>query len=241
MNDQELFEKQYGQNKIVSKPLRQYLGLRNFFKGLDLDRYEACIQLTTGGKRCLDIGCNNGFLLRRLSRKFGELYGVDASPSILKEAEKKTKEQLSKEFNRFNYIHKNVNDGLPFSDGFFDMVISVATLQYVFDLFKLVGEINRVLISGGEVIVQVPNLAYLLRRLSLLRGYLPVTSAAVNWQEVGWDSGSIHYFTMGKLCWLFETNGFKIVTKSGSGFLAKFRNWWPSLLSSDLIIRAEKI
>jgi len=55
--------------------------------------------------------------------------------------------------------------------------------------------------------------------------------------DIGWDGGHIPYFTMDKLCWLFESQGFQIIIQSGSGVLAKFRNWYPSLLTGDLFIK----
>lgn len=58
--------------------------------------------------------------------------------------------------------------------------------------------------------------------------------------DIGWDGGHIHYFTMEKFCWLFTSQGFCIDKKSGSGFVAKFRNWWPSLLTGDLFIKVRK-
>ena len=69
--------------------------------------------------------------------------------------------------------------------------------------------------------------------LSLLFGKLPVTSFPYDWQDIGWDEGHIHYFTMKKFCWLFEQQGFRVEKKTGSGFLAKLRNWCPSLLAGD--------
>jgi len=50
----------------------------------------------------------------------------------------------------------------------------------------------------------------------------------------------MHCFTMDKFCWLFKSQGFQIIKKSGSGFLAKFRNWYPLLLTGDLFIKAKK-
>jgi hypothetical protein len=67
-----------------------------------------------------------------------------------------------------------------------------------------------------------------------------VTSSPYNWEEVGWDGGHIHYFTMSRFCLLFSSQGFRIEEKSGSGFLAKFRNWWPAFLCGDLVIKAVK-
>lgn len=39
---------------------------------------------------------------------------------------------------------------------------------------------------------------------------------------------------------LLEESGFKILKVSGSGLFAKSRNCWPSLLTGDLIIKAQK-
>jgi len=103
-----------------------------------------------------------------------------------------------------------------------------------------VEEMYRVLRPGGYVVIQVPNIAYFKYRVSLLFGKLPVTSSPYNWQEIGWDGGHIHYFTMKKLCLLFESQGFLVKAKSGSGFLSIFRNWYPSLLCGDLFIKAQK-
>jgi len=90
------------------------------------------------------------------------------------------------------------------------------------------------------VIIEVPNIAYLKYRISLLLGKLPVTSSPYNWQEIGWDGGHNDYFTMKKFCWLFEQQGFQIEKKTGSGFLAVLRNWYPAFLTGDLIIKAKK-
>ena len=45
---------------------------------------------------------------------------------------------------------------------------------------------------------------------------------------------------MKKFCWLFEQQGFQIEKKTGSGFLAVLRNWYPAFLTGDLIIKAKK-
>ena len=98
----------------------------------------------------------------------------------------------------------------------------------------------RVLKAGGYVIAEVPNICYIIRRIHILLGKLPITSNKYNWQNIGWDGGHIHYFTMRKFCWLFHQQGFEIKIKTGAGFLAIFRNWWPSLLCGDLLVKAQK-
>ena len=89
--------------------------------------------------------------------------------------------------------------------------------------------------------MQVPNIAYLKYRIQLFFGKLPVTSSPFNWKEIGWDGGHLHYFTKKTLSKLLEESGFKIVKVSGSGLFAQFRNWYPSLLTGDIIIKAQKL
>ena len=52
----------------------------------------------------------------------------------------------------------SVGESLPFSDGAFDAVISVAVLEHVRDPFRCAREIARVLKPGGELICVVPFL-----------------------------------------------------------------------------------
>lgn len=88
--------------------------------------------------------------------------------------------------------------------------------------------------------MQVPNIAYLRRRINLLFGKLPVTSSPDNWKEIGWDGGHLHYFTKKTFCRLLEECGFRIRKVIGSGLFAKFRNFYPSLLTGDICVKAQK-
>ena len=242
MDYKKLYEKQFGEKKLVNVSQRRFWGLRKLLKKHDWDRCTVTEQLVGlhGGSRVLDIGCGEGSLLRRFEGKFEELYGLDVAPSCLREAEQKVKEFCPAEVSKFSFTEANADECLPFPDDYFDVVTCIAVIEHVFDVFFLVKEVHRVLKPGGYVIAEVPNIAYLKYRISFLLGKLPVTSSPYNWQEIGWDGGHIHYFTMEKFCWLFEQQGFKIEKKTGSGFLAKFRNWWPSLLTGDLVIKAQK-
>jgi SAM-dependent methyltransferase len=51
-----------------------------------------------------------------------------------------------------------VGEFLPFRDGAFDMVVSVAVLEHVRDPFRCAAELYRVLRPGGELFVAVPFL-----------------------------------------------------------------------------------
>jgi methionine biosynthesis protein MetW len=241
MNYKKIYESQYGQKKLIPKTKMQFLGFRKLLRNWDINGYEMAYRLLEKGDRVLDVGCGNGYMLFRLIDKYTELYGIDIAPSRIEEARKTVAEKYSDLPNRFYFYEGNLDKRMDFDSDFFDTIICTATLEHVYDIYTLVKEIHRILKPGGDIIVEVPNIAYFKYRIKLLLGILPITSSPHNWKEIGWDGGHIHYFTLKKLCELLESQGFKVVKKTGGGFLAHLRNWWSSLLTGDLIIKAIKL
>jgi len=240
MDYKKIYESQYGEKKLKIQKQLQFLGLRKILKCWDINRYDMCYKVAEKGEKVLDIGCGDGSMLFRLIDKYDELYGIDIAPSRLTEARKTVAEKYSDLPKKFCFYEGNLDKKMEFESNFFDTIICLAILEHVYDIYSLVKELYRVLKSGGYAIAEVPNIAYLKYRIKLLFGKLPITSSPYNWEEIGWDDGHIHYFTMKKLCELFESQGFEIIKKTGSGFLAPLRNWRPSLLTGDLIIKATK-
>ncbi|RLG20714.1 hypothetical protein DRN74_04815 [Candidatus Micrarchaeota archaeon] len=165
MNYKKLYEKQYGEGKLISPPQRQFRGLRRLLKKYDWDRYTVAEQLIESRERLLDIGCGEGYLLRKLKDKFEELYGMDVSPSRLHEAEAKIKELYPSEISRFKFVEGNADDPLAIPDKYFDAITCIAVIEHVYDIFSLAKEMYRVLKPDGYVIAEVPNIAYLKHRL----------------------------------------------------------------------------
>ncbi len=196
-------------------------------------REEAVIELLPqkDGK-FLDIACGDGTLIFKIRDDFKELWGIDVSKERIKRAEQKKRR---KDLKNVQFKTVDVDQGLPFKSVSFDVVTAVAALAFFFDPHFVLEEIKRVLKKNGILILEVPNLAYLPRRISLFLGKQPWTSAGQ-----GWDGGHLHYFTQGSLKRLLEDSGFKIDKITGSGIFANLRNWWPSLLCGDLIIKAVK-
>jgi len=79
MDYKKIYESQYGEKKLIAQKQTQFLGLRKIFKRWDIDisRHDMPYKLTEGGKRVLDIGCDNGYMLFCLIDKYNELYGID--------------------------------------------------------------------------------------------------------------------------------------------------------------------
>jgi len=239
VNEKELFEKQYGEKKLIS--VSSFPFLRKVFKEFDLHREDLALRLLEGASgKLLDVGCGSGSLGFRAKEKFEEVYGIDISPTRIEEAEKSAIEKFG-ENNNLHFQLCNLNEKIGFSDNMFDVATSIAVIQFVFDPYFVVSELCRVLRPGGIFVVEVPNIAYLRHRIHLLFGKLPVTSSPYNWKEIGWDGGSLHYFTKKTFCGLLEQCRFKILKVSGSGLFAKFRNFYPPLLTGDICVKAEKI
>jgi SAM-dependent methyltransferase len=98
----------------------------------------------------LDIGCAKGYLVKMLREKV-DAWGVDISDYAINNAPDDVRVYLKKVD-----VEKEV---LPFRDQFFDLVISISTLEHL-HLRRLpftLLEIHRVLKHSGLFIINVPN------------------------------------------------------------------------------------
>lgn len=202
-------------------------------KRFEVHRSTVVFDLLEKGSKMLDVACGNGDLAITALAKFNNIYGIDISKSLILKA----KELLKR--NKIENVTLeicDVNRGLPFKNEYFDTVTSIAALAFFLDPYFVMSEFNRVLKNKGILIIEVPNLAYLPRRFTLLFGKLPKVAST----NSGWDGGHLHNFTKEEMERLLTDSGFKIVKVTGSGIFANLRNWWPSLLCGNIIIKAVK-
>lgn len=105
--------------------------------------------------RVLDIGCGPGVFTEELLKSGCEIWGIDVSEHMIKQAKDKIKEKKDSE-----RAHFSVGDieKLDFPDNYFDFVLCVGVLEYLSDDSLALKEVHRVLKAGGEAIFTVPNL-----------------------------------------------------------------------------------
>ncbi len=206
--------------------------LTSLIKRFESYRQDVMISLLPEkGNVLLDLACGDGDLLFKVKDRFAKLVGFDIARNRIANAQKKLK--------GLNCILKvtDLDNGIPLEKESIDVVVCEASLQYFYDVEFILKEIHRSLKKGGIFIVQVPNLAYLPRRLSLLLGSLPKTSSFSGFG----DGGALHYFTYSELELLLNSIGFRIDEKTNSGVLANLRKIYQKLLAGDIILRVTKL
>jgi ubiquinone/menaquinone biosynthesis C-methylase UbiE len=100
----------------------------------------------------LDYGCGRGQIIKLARSKNLDMYGVDVfhnRSSIIQD--------LSEEKLFGNIIREIKDDHLPFTDKFFDLIISNQVFEHVPDLDKVFHEIHRVLKPTGTMFALFPS------------------------------------------------------------------------------------
>jgi ubiquinone/menaquinone biosynthesis C-methylase UbiE len=197
--------------------------------------------------RLLDIGCGTGFPLTEIAQRFGagsEITGLDPWDAALKLTAERIEAMSLSNVKLINGIAEN----MPFSDGYFDIIVSNNGLNNVGDIHKTLGECGRVLKKGGQLLFTY-NLPESMSEFygpfsesaeeAGLKEYLPAINAHI------FDKRKpMEFFTSllsGKgfeVKEVFET-GFTMKFADGSAFLnhyfikAAFMSAWKELIPED--------
>ena len=205
------------------------------------NRTEALVWLTPAAETVLEIGFGNGNAIYNLRNRAERLFGVEVSDKRC------TKVQAKLEAAQINgkCMVGNIEEGLDFPNHYFDVIIWADVIEHVVDLWKAMGEINRLLKIGGSLVTITPNVAYIKRRWMLLMGKFPSTSGSDEGLGVRpgemFDGGHLHYFTFSSLEKLYKKYGLRPKLCLGYGPLGKFHNFLPRLLSNSLGLVGEKV
>jgi methionine biosynthesis protein MetW len=216
------------------KPGRQDLDLARWPR----NRLEACVANAPPGGRVLDVGCGNGKLLYNLRHKFDELCGIEFAATRVEIA------ALALEGLDGDVRQGNIEERLPWDDGYFDVIVLSDVIEHVVNLWPAMEEISRLLKPDGHVVLSTPNIACLKARLLLLLGVFPASKPkegfALRTNAELHDGGHVHYFTFSMLDHLFARYGFAKVEKFGLGRFGRLHNLRPQLLSSACMVVASR-
>jgi SAM-dependent methyltransferase len=102
----------------------------------------------TDGRRCLDLGSDNGVVSLLLRRRGGSW----ASADLTEEAVDSIRELVGDD------VHRVDGRLLPFADASFDGVVVVDMLEHVPDDAAFLAELARITRPGGRLVVNTPHL-----------------------------------------------------------------------------------
>ncbi|WP_157762256.1 class I SAM-dependent methyltransferase [Nocardia yamanashiensis] len=178
------------------------------------------------GRRILDVGCGSGIVLGELRDRGAVMTGMDSSGGMLELARRRLGPEVDLRFG-------DLGEPLPFSDGAFDDVVASLVLHYLEDWGPALGELRRVLVPGGRMIVSVehPFANFLGQRLEGKEtNYFETRNRVDEWTMGGqtarlsfWDR-PLHAMTDA-----FAEAGFRIGVISEPGALPGAREVFPEL------------
>jgi methionine biosynthesis protein MetW len=201
-------------------------------RGEQVDRpeYSTLIGWTPVGSRVLDVGCGDGSLGARLiAENRCTVTGLDLDPTGV-------------EIARGRGIDAQVADvdaGVPFGNGAFDVAIMNVTLHMVYRPGFVMGELLRV---APVALVTFPNVAHWIARLQLLGGRFPRRPLyGRHW----YDTRHIHLFSWSDFGDLLHELGAEVTAERHLGrnsitpsALAQLR---PNLLAALCMARVAKV
>ncbi|MBC8444049.1 class I SAM-dependent methyltransferase [Candidatus Woesearchaeota archaeon] len=99
------------------------------------------------GKKILDAGVGNGYILKDISDQNRKV-GIDLNPRAL---------TYCRENLRGEFISTNLEQKLPFKNNSFDIIICTETIEHMQKPDSLIKEFYRILKKGGKLIVTTNN------------------------------------------------------------------------------------
>lgn len=175
--------------------------------------YDDLISLLEDGpnknRKILDVGCGNGAIANRLIDEGNDVYGIDASITGIKVAQKQNPERFYEQ----DLTSQDLPDNLQDID--FNTIISTEVIEHLYSPRGYVGFCKNILLKngGGEIVISTPYHGYL-KYLALA-----LTGKMDKHLTVLWDGGHIKFWSKNTLIQLLEEFGFEVINFKGSGRL----------------------
>lgn len=200
-------------------------------EGVPVDRpeYATLIGWTPRGSRVLDVGCGDGSLGARLKAERGcDVTGLDLDPTGVGIARSRGLDARV----------ADVDAGLPFQGGAFDIAIMNVTLQMVYRPGFVLSEMLRV---SGATLVTFPNVGHWISRVELVAGRFPRRPLyGRHW----YDTRHIHLFSWADFRDLAHELGARVTDSRHFGrdsrTPSRLAAAWPNLFAAVCMARVER-
>lgn len=113
------------------------------------------------GRKLLDVGCGTGFLLKHADSRGLDTYGVDISQEGVK---------IARRVSPDSSIRVGKGESLPFPDSYFDYVTCIGALEHFLDMDNGISEMVRVAKSGARFCIVVPNIDWIVYKMTGQKG-----------------------------------------------------------------------
>lgn len=131
---------------MTALPLPLYFRL---LRRWEVSRVEVASKLLPNGGALLDLGCGDGDLIGQVGERYEQIVGTDVSPAVIEQAKERHGQKGGA--GRIDWRVLDGNVAFPFEDQRFDVVVSLSTLQYIFDPEVFLAECFRVLRPVGRI------------------------------------------------------------------------------------------
>jgi SAM-dependent methyltransferase len=160
--------------------------------------------------KVLDLGCGNGRFYNSFVKRGVEYYGTDPSLKLI---------GIAKENHPSGNFQTVSGDSLPFSEGYFDKVFSIAVLHHIPSAFlrlQFLKEAKRVLKTGGYLILTVWNLKEKVEKDLSITGWFKRRNLDKGDVFLPWYGSKdtyFHCFNLEELIQLTKEAGFEVVDR----------------------------
>ncbi len=180
-------------------------------------RFERVLDLLgdVHGGSLLDVGPTPFTLYLRQRFPDARVHAVDKTDHL--------RERFERQGVDFRTCDLGGEDSLPFDDDTMDVIIFTEVLEHLFrPPTEVLSDMRRVLRPGGRLIISVPNIASLKKRIAMVLGRSPLQDPDEVMKR-GWmhGYGHVHEYTRRELLTVLRRAGFRIDRTCGINFRAR--------------------
>jgi len=170
---------------------------------------------TSTSVKVLDLGCGAGVVSEQLVKYGHEVYGIDVQDEAVRRA-------CLRGLKAKVY---DINQGIPFDNGTFDIVLATDILEHMFEPQFILEEIRRVLKNDGYAIVILPLHFDIIQRLKILlgRGIILYEHLQYSTNYRPWNYVHIKFFTLNEVYEFITLCGFAVEKQIFRPIVFKFR------------------